>query len=175
MSETLLTIVSKRDHRDFDPSPLEPELVATILDAGRLAGSARNLQPWRFLVASDADRRAELADAVYVPRLVTGAPLAVAIAVDTRHSALALMDAGRAAQNVMLAAWSAGVASCPNGVADDAPLTAMGVLVPGEVVPLILSLGFPRTPRDPARRSVERWSRGAHRRPLADVAVNLDR
>lgn len=174
MSETGLTIVSKRDHRDFDPTPLPDELVRQILDFGRLAGSARNLQPWRFLVATRPQVRSRLARAVYVPPMVQTAPLVVAIAVETRFSQLALMDAGRAAQNMMVGAWGEGVVSCPNGVADPAPLQEFGVLSATEVVPTIIAFGHPRIPRDPARRSPERWSAGAQRRPLDELVVSLD-
>lgn len=174
MNQTRLTIVSKRDHRDFDPAPLPSDVVTRILDYGRLAGSARNLQPWRFLVATDPAVRARLADTVYVPNIVRTAPLVVAIAVETRYSQLALMDAGRAAQNMMVGAWGEGIASCPNGVANPEPLAAFGVLTGSEVVPTILAFGVPRVPRDPARRSAGRWSAGARRKPLDDVVVSLD-
>ena len=174
MNEAGLTIVSKRDHRDFDPTPLPDLLIRQILEFGRLAGSARNLQPWRFLVATSLEVRARLAPAVYVPPMIQTAPLVVAIAVDTRFSQLALMDAGRTAQNMMIGAWGEGVVSCPNGVADPAPLQAFGVLSDTEIVPTILAFGFPRVPRDPARRSAERWIAGARRRPLDEVVVSLD-
>src|ERR671934_33027 len=50
-----------------------------IIDGGRLAGSARNLQPWTFVVVEDAERRRRLADAVYYGPNVDGAALVVAI------------------------------------------------------------------------------------------------
>ncbi len=174
MTDTLLTIASKRDHRDFAPTLPATDVVARILDSGRLAGSARNLQPWRFLVATEAATRTGLARAVYVPGIVRTAPLVVAIAVETRFSQLALMDAGRAAQNMMLAAWDMGVASCPNGVADAGPIDALEVLSPTEVVPTIIAFGYPRSPRQPTRRGIERWSVGARRRSLDEVVVRLD-
>jgi nitroreductase len=173
MNDTLLTIASKRDHRDFDPTALDDGLVSTILDAGRLAGSARNLQPWRFGVAREPDARARLARAVYVPGLVLSAPLVVVLIVETRFSALALLDAGRAAQNMMLAAWSEGVASCPNGVAHTEALPT-GLTGPTEVVPLIISFGRPRAPRDPRRRSFAHWSTRARRRPLAETVLKIE-
>lgn len=174
MLDTLLTITSKRDHRDFSPTEIPASVTELILDAGRLAGSARNLQPWRFLVATSETARGRLAAAVYVPQLVRTAPLVIAIAAETRFSQLALMDAGRAAQNMMLAAWSEGVASCPNGVADPQPLTDLGVLSHTEVVPLVLSFGYPAAPRQPNRRSPADWSARANRRQLRQLVVHLD-
>ncbi len=174
MVETSLAIASKRDHRSFDPSPLPPALVTRILDAGRLTGSARNRQPWRFFVATDPEVRARLAAGVYVPALVMSAPLVVAVAVQTEGSAVSGVDAGRAAQNMMLGAWAEGVASCPNGISDPQRVAGELPLAPGEQVVVILAFGKPAHPRHPARRSREAWSQGANRRPLQEVVVNLD-
>jgi len=168
-----LAIASKRDHRNFDPRPVPRDVLDRILDAGRLAGSARNRQPWRFFVAEDPVSRAGLARCVYLPRTVATAAAAVAIAIRLGGSALGGFDAGRAAQNIMLAAWSEGVASCPNGIADtDA---ARGVLpVDDDETPLIVvSLGYPSRPRDPARRSADEWSARAARLALERFVVRL--
>src|SRR5262244_3212066 len=107
-----LAVASRREVRHYAPEPLPDEVVTRILDAGRLAGSARNRQPWRFVIVEDDDRRARLAEAVYEPTNVRGARLVVAI---VGRSGL---DAGRCAQNMLLSAWNEGVGSCPNGLTD---------------------------------------------------------
>ena len=73
-------------------------------------------------------------------------------------------DAGRAAQNMMLAAWNDGVVSCPNGVRD-----AEAARIVGARPAIVLSLNYPQRPRDPESRSADEWSRRANRRPLEDV------
>lgn len=171
--DTRLAIASKRDHRDFDPQPLAPDLVRSILDAGRLAGSARNRQPWRFVVAT-ADARAAIAPTVYVSRMVATAPLVVVLAVRMAGSGLGAFDAGRAAQNMMLAAWADGVASCPNGVHDPEGLRRAARLAPDETPVSVLAFGYPRVPRDPERRTAARWSATAHRLALEDLVDRLD-
>jgi nitroreductase len=91
--------------------------VRRILEAGRIAGSSRNRRPWRFLVVADPGVRERLAEAVYAPGNVRGAALVVAVAV--RGSGPTAFDAGRAAQNMMPAAWNdEGIGSCPNGMPD---------------------------------------------------------
>lgn len=174
MLETTLAIASKRDHRSFAPTPLAAELVERILDAGRLAGSARNRQPWRFFVATTPAARARLARAVYVPQLVSSAPLAVAIALETAGSNVSGLDAGRAAQNMMLAAWSEGVASCPNGVARPDDLVRDLALGPTVHVATVIAFGYPLVVRDPTRRSRAGWSRAARRVALDELVVRLD-
>jgi nitroreductase len=155
--DTRLAIASKRDERRYAPEPIPDEVVTRILDAGRLTGSAVNRQPWEFVVVSD---REALAAAVYAPDNVRTAALVVAIVSDRAF------DAGRVAQNMMLAAWNDGVVSCPNGVQD----AAAAERVVGAVPVIVLSFGYPETPRDPHRRTPEEWSARAKRKPLDEVA-----
>ena len=74
-----LDIASRREVRDYADRELPEEVVRRILDAGRLAGSARNRQPWQFVVVETPERRERLADVVYAAGNVRGAKLVVAI------------------------------------------------------------------------------------------------
>ena len=162
-----LAIASLRAVRRYRPDPLGAEAERRILDAGRLTGSASNRQPWRFAVVGPAAREA-VAAALYSPAHVLAAPFVVAVTVRPLGR-LYDVDAGRAAQSMMLAAWADGIGSCPNGVADPDALAAALGLADGERAPLVISFGLPDPPRDPARRDPERWSAGARRLPLEDV------
>ena len=68
-----LAVTSKRDHRNFDARAIPNDVLTRILDAGRLAGSARNRQPWRFFVAQQPQARVRLAPVVYVPAMIMAA------------------------------------------------------------------------------------------------------
>lgn len=166
--DTRLAIASKRDVRRYAQVPLPVGAEERILDAGRLAGSATNRQPWRFYVV-EGTARGPVGEAVYVPVHIASAALVVAIAVSTGGSRLADFDAGRAAQNMMLAAWGEGIGSCPNGVRDPERLAAALGLQAEEHVLIVLSFGIPDPVRDPARRSPERWSATARRLPLEEL------
>jgi nitroreductase len=155
--DAYLAIASKRDVREYATTPIPDEVVHRILDAGRLAGSSRNRQQREFVVVSD---REALAEAVFAPENVLGAALVVAIA-----GSAGGLDMGRAAQNMMLAAWNDGVVSCPNGQRDPA---AVERLV-GAPVGAILTFGYPAKPRDPESRSAEEWSAKANRKPFEEV------
>jgi len=157
--ETFLAIASKRDERRYADRPVAEDDVLRILDAGRLSGSSQNKQLWNFVVVSDT---AALADAVWAPENVQTAGLVVAIVGDA-----GMFDVGRCAQNMMLAAWDRGVASCPNGI-KDAPRAAE--LVGGEVK-MILSFGYPVRELDVEARSAEEWSAAAKRKPLDDLVI----
>jgi nitroreductase len=149
-------IASKRDVRAYAATPIPPDVERRILDAGRLSGSARNRQEWQFVVVSD---REALARTVYAQENVRGAALVVAIA-GARG-----FDAGRCAQNMMLAAWNDGVVSCPNGVAD----ADEAERIVGAEVGVILSFGYPASPRDPESRGADEWSARANRKPLDEL------
>jgi nitroreductase len=167
--DTFLAIASRRDERRYERRPLPAELVRRILDAGRLAGSARNRQPWRFHVI-EGDATDRLAEAVYAPENVRTAALVIAITVSGKGPTS--FDAGRAAQNMLLTAWNEGVASCPNGIADaERTASILGVDGEEERPVIVLSFGYPARPRDPESRSIEEWSARANRKPLDDLIV----
>jgi nitroreductase len=159
-----LAIASKRDERAYASTPVPGEVRGRILDAGRLSGSSQNRQRWEFVLVSGAARE-RLAEAVYAPDNIRGAALVVAIVGEAGG-----IDVGRCAQNMMLAAWGDGVASCPNGVRDpDAAAEICG----GEVR-TILSFGYPARPRDVAGRGAEDWSARANRKPLSELVREVD-
>ena len=160
--DTFLAIASRREVRDYEPQALPPEVEERILDAGRLAGSSKNRQPWQFAVVPGE----LLADLVYEPTNLHGAPFVVAIVV--RGKGPISFDAGRAAENMLLAAWNEGVGSCPNAIADEpAARTALG-LDDEEKIAIVLSFGYPAKPRDPESRTAAEWSARANRRPLQE-------
>jgi nitroreductase len=78
-------------------------------------------------------------------------------------------DAGRAAQNMMLAAWNEGIGSTPNGIADAELLTQVLGHGEDERVAIILTFGYPARPADPARRSADEWIERADRLPFDEV------
>jgi nitroreductase len=169
--DTYLAITSKRDERRYSDASIPDDVVERILDAGRLTGSAQNRQPWEFLVLEDRAVVERLAEAVYAPANVLGAKLVVAVTIAGRGPTS--LDAGRAAQNMMIAAWNDGVVSCPNGLAD--PDRAANLLgLDGERrLAIVLSFGYPARPRDPDSRPAEEWSRRANRKPLDEIVRRI--
>jgi len=70
------TIAQRRDIRHFLPHPVEPELLARLLQAAHLAPSVGFMQPWRFIRISDIDLRAHIHDLVEEERIQTAKALA---------------------------------------------------------------------------------------------------
>jgi nitroreductase len=109
-------VAGKPDQRQYAERPVPEDAVSRILDAGGIAGSANNCQSWRFLVLGDPRVVDRVAQTVHAPPYLLGAPAGDRNCVSGKG--LLAFDAGRAAQSMMLAAWSEGVVSGPNGIAN---------------------------------------------------------
>lgn len=139
--DTYRAIVSKRDTRAFLDRAVPEETVRRILQAGRMAGTSKNVQGCRFIVLADAKVKEEVAKCGDFAAWLPAAPLAIAVAVSERDTR-AEFDAGRAAQNMMVAAWGEGVASCPTTMHHvDCARDALG-LPPEYHVSTVIGFGY---------------------------------
>ncbi len=136
-------IASKRDTRAYLDKPIEEEKLSRILHAGRMAGSSKNTQPTRLVVLTAPERKKEMAACGRFAQHLPSAAVGIAICLPETGSDF---DAGRAAQNMMLAAWSLGIASCPCSMHDQECATQTLGLPEGYRVVVVLALGYP----DPA-------------------------
>ncbi len=156
--DAYVCIQAKRDSRAYKEQSIPERTLERILQAGRMAGSSKNTQPWHFVVMQDAARRAELAACGQFAQHVPGAPLAIAIVLAPGGGDF---DAGRASQNMMLAAWAEGITSCPVAMHDRECAGRVLDLPEGHRVAMLLAFGYPA--------SDESLHRGIARTPLADL------
>jgi nitroreductase len=169
--DTYLAITSRRDDDRYLDTPVADDIVRRILDAGRLSGSARNRQPWTFVVVAERARLQRLAEGLYEPDNARTCAFAVGILVSGKGPTS--FDAGRAAQSMLLAAWNDGLLSTPNGIADEDVVRRELDAEPEERPAIVLTFGRPARPRHPERRSPEEWSERASRKPLDEVVRRL--
>lgn len=169
--DTYLAIASRREVREYADRPIPEDVVRRVLEAGRVAGSSQNSQPWIFVVVEDRGRIEQLAQVVYVPSNVLDAKLVVVIAVHGRGPAA--FDVGRAAQNMMLAAWNEGVGSCPNGLTESSKAAELLEIAEDETPVIVLTFGYPARPRNPGSRTAEEWIARANRKPFEEVVKRL--
>ncbi|CAN5523101.1 nitroreductase family protein [soil metagenome] len=165
--DAYLAVVSKREVRRYDSRPLGEDAERRILEAGRVAGSSKNRQARRFVVLRDREFVEEAAQSVYEPQNIRGAALVVAIVVGGKGPTA--FDAGRAAQNMMLAASNDGIGSSPNGIADAERLAAAVGHERDESVAIVLTFGYPARPRDPEARSAQEWIASADRKSYEEL------
>jgi nitroreductase len=155
--DTWQAIRTVRVVRAFRPDPLPSAVLDRILDAGRHAGSSKNRQRWDFVIVTDREKLQELATAGPFAGHLAGAAAAIALVTPdpcAKPGRLSVMwDVGRAAQNMVLAAWAQGVGSVPATVYE--PLVARKVLGYPEDLhcEFILSFGYPADAEDLGRPS----------------------
>jgi nitroreductase len=169
--DTFLAIASRREVREYAGRPIPADAEHRILEAGRLAGSSRNTQPWRFLVVESPSLRERLAESVYAAGNVRGAALVVVIALHGRGPTA--FDAGRAAQNMMLAAWNDHIGACPNGMPDPDAVARLLDLEDGERPVVVLTFGYPARARDPQSHTAIEWIDRANRKPFDEVVQRV--
>ncbi len=103
-------LLKLRAVRAYRPDPVRPEDVEAILQAGRWTGSSKNTQRWFLVVVDDREGLDRLASAGSFTGPIRAAPLAIALVAPFDGYEF---DIGRVAQNMMLAAATRGIASCP--------------------------------------------------------------
>ena len=138
--DAVRTVLAVREYQD---KALPPGLMRRVVDAARLTASASNRQPWHFVLIEDREALREMGHLVRTGPYIASAAAAVVVAVD-KGNPLAVSDASRAIQSMILTAWAEGVGS--NWVGFLHGLQGVGPLlgIPEEVdVLAILPFGYP--------------------------------
>jgi nitroreductase len=111
------TIKKRYSCRSYSSKPIEAEKLDRILEAARLAPSAKNLQDWRFVVVTDEKKRKEVAAAANEQMFIATAP---AIIVGCSNGDYVMrcglkinsIDVAIAMEHIALAATAEGLATC---------------------------------------------------------------
>ena len=151
-------IREKRDSRAYTEEAIPEKQLSRILQAARMAGSSKNTQLWHFVVLRDAKRKTVLAACGQFAQHVPSAPLVIAVVMAPNGGDF---DAGRASQNMMLAAWAEGITSCPVAMHDRECAAKVLGLPEGHRVAMVIAFGYPA--------SDESLHRGIARTPVADL------
>jgi nitroreductase len=165
--ETWAAINSVRVVRQFADRPLAPEHLDRILNAGRRAGSSKNEQRWAFIAVRDRKHLRELAGVGRYAGHLAGAAAAIALVTpetDGPRARSIMWDVGRAAQNMVLAAWELGIGSVPATVYDHDLARRLLGLPADQRCDFLLSFGYPA---DPSKLSAP--NRAGGRLPLETV------
>jgi nitroreductase len=154
--------------RHFAPEPLRDDDLRAILEAGRHAGSSKNLQRWHFIVIRERARLAQLAAVGSSAGHLSGGAAGVALITPDPHAPDAPLsitwDSGRAAQNMMLAAWARGIGSVPATVYDQQLCRQLLGYPDDRHCEYVLNFGYPAE-----ARLIDRPPRAGGRLPLADM------
>lgn len=106
MENVMDFLASRRSIRKYSDQPIPDSIVAQLLEAGRLAPSRGNSQPWRFIVITDPAVKEELFEPTYKQAIVKTAPLLITVlgVIDPRasvpHRTAELVEVGAFGQDV---------------------------------------------------------------------------
>ena len=155
-------IKSRRSIRKFKNTSIEQEKLNRILEAGRLAPSARNLQNWKFIVVKNREIKEKLMEAAKGQKMVAEAPIViVACGTQTEY----IMSCGQpsytinvsiAVVHMMLKATEEGLGTCWLGAFYEEPVKKI-LGIPKEIrVVAMFPLGYPDIePKQPSRKKLE--------------------
>lgn len=157
MVKALMALKERRSIRKYENRPIPREVLEDIIDCGRLAASANNLQPWEFVVVTDREKLQKIGQLATYGRFIANAGACVAV-FGKKDAKYLVEDCSAATQNIMVAARAHGVGSCwvaghgKEYAKDIAKLLA----VPGEYsLVSLIALGYPAEEPTRSKRSLE--------------------
>lgn len=160
----LQNIMTRVSVRSFKNDPVPQEMIEILLRAGMAAPSAKNQQPWSFVVVDQRDVLDRLAAGLRHAKMLENSPLAIVVCADTQ-SKFWEQDAAAVTENILLAAHALGLGAVWTAASDDRAEVVrevLGVLDP--VSPFcVIPIGFPlgeETPKNkwkPEKIHLNRW------------------
>lgn len=157
MEHCLELLLTRRSVRKFKRDEVSDEILRKVLDVARFAPSARNSQPWEFVVVKDEKLKEELGKVHKYAYPILNAPLAVVVLCDPRASPNSyLVDCANAATYLMLAAHSLGLGSVwIQSLRDVERINEIIGAPEGKVPVAIIALGYPdERPQAPKRKDL---------------------
>jgi nitroreductase len=156
--EAMEAILSRRSIRKYTKQPVPDNLINELLMAGMAAPSARNEQPWHFVVVTDHKILDEIPSFHPFSKMLVEAPVAIVVCADTSplSDIYWVEDCSAATENILVAARAIGLGAVWLGVfPNESRVKSLQSLcgLPEKVIPLgIISLGFPAEEKPPANR-----------------------
>ena len=159
-------ICARRNVRQYKPDPVPDDDLNRIAEAGWRAPSAKNRQPWDFVVVTDHAQLQELSTVWRGAGHIASAPAAIALVVpvppDDRRLITDTYDIGQATMAMMIAATDLGIGTGHSSVGDQEKARAILGVPDHHLVAFLLGIGYP------ADRPLT-LIRKPNRRPFAEV------
>lgn len=161
-------ILSRQSDRKYSDKPIEPEKLERIINAGRMAPSACNAQPWKFIIVTRPDLIQQVAEAasaklIGMNSFVGQAPVLLVVVKEKpnfsskvggtiKKKDYSLIDIGIASENICIQAKAEGIGSCMIGWFDEMLLRKILNIPRSKRVELIITLGYSLNDRKEKRR-----------------------
>jgi nitroreductase len=161
-------INSRQSDRKYSDKPVEKEKLERIIEAGRMAPSACNAQPWKFIVVTDPELVLKVADAASAKLIGMNSFVAQAsvilvivrekpnmsskVGATIKNKDYSLIDIGIATENICLQAKAEGIGSCIIGWFDERQIRKLLEIPKSKRVELIITLGYSLSEQREKRR-----------------------
>ena len=163
----------RQSDRKYDATrKVDRELIVQCLEAARLAPSACNSQPWKFVVVDDADllpQMSHAASSMGMNKFAADAPVILAVVLEKmnftarigsviKDKEYSLLDMGIAVEHFCLQAAELGLGTCIMGWFDEKQVAKL-LGIKNRRIPLLITLGYSLAPnRDKVRKPLEKMS-----------------
>jgi len=164
--ENFNTLVNQRQSvRSYKPDAVSENMIMQCIEAVRVAPSACNAQPWKFIIIDDVELKNKVAETAF--KFCAQAPVIVAIVLEKpnfmsaigsvlKNKEYTLIDIGITAEHFCLQATELGLGTCLIGWFDEKKVKKLLNIPKSKRIPLLISLGFPDdTHREKTRKSTE--------------------
>jgi len=168
------TLVKQRQSdRKYEPKAVEKEKILQCLESARLAPSANNSQPWKFVVVDQPELKEQIAECAVslgLNKFTHQAPVIVALVMEKvnllsgmgsviKDKEFALLDLGIVVNQFCLQAAELGLGSCIIGWFDEPKVKKLLNIPAKKRVPLLITLGYPASKtREKIRKKLEEIS-----------------
>ncbi len=160
--DALECITTRRSIRKFQDKKVDKEKLLKILDAGRLAPNAGNLQDWRFILVLEEDQIKKVADVCLEQIWIETAPLLIIVCGDTTKGeahygergkkVYTLQNATAATENILLAVHAQGLGGCWIGAFVEEKLRELLSIPENAIISGIIAIGYPDETPDPQKK-----------------------
>lgn len=150
---------TRQSDRKYADKPVPREVLERIIETTRLAPSATNSQPWKFVVVDDPETKNQVADTLTSPlvgnmnKFAREAPVLIVVVEEPANATarignllkkrhFAHMDLGIAAAHITLAATEEGLGSCIMGWLDERKIQKILGIPRNRTVALVIALGY---------------------------------
>lgn len=163
-------INTRRSVRAFREDPVPPETLGRILEAGRIAPSASNYQPWHFIIVTDPQKRMALSAGRYAKFLKDTPVVIVGLGNRETSPEWHVVDVTIALQTMVLAATGEGLGTCWIGSFHESEVkAALSIPDTWEVVAM-LALGYAKERLDLTGRIAGH----VHKRKTLDQIISYE-
>jgi len=159
-TEIIKSIIERRSVRKFADKPVEREKIITCIEAARMAPSADNVQPWRFIVLDDPEVKKDFCNQVFkgmfsITSWAKKAPVLIVLAADRHilaHGVVAriqkipyyMIDIGICGEHFVLQAKEMGLGSCWIGWFNAKKAEKFFKLPPTMKICELIAVGYPQ-------------------------------